>query len=418
MGIGKQLKHAWNAFTGKEPEPTGGASQSIMSSTRRTGSLITNDRSIVTTVITRLAVDVAMLDFVHADVDINERYLAPVRSGLNDCLTYESNLDQSAFAFKHEVAMSMLERGYVVMVPVDTDISPNLSGGYDIRSLRTGIVVEWMPQHVKLEVYNEKTGNRENVVMSKRNVAIVQNPLYAVMNEPNSTLQRLIKKLALLDVSDEAQASNRLDMIIQLPYTVKSEQKLDMAQRRREEVEFQLRQGDLGIAWIDGAEKITQLNRPVENNLLANVQHLTEQLYSQLGLTKEILEGSASEEAIQAYHRRTVEPIAKVLAEEMSRKFLTKSARTRGHRVLYLRSQFDFVSITNMGDLFDKLIRNEILTSNEARAILGYRPSDDPGADQLRNKNMPVHDTDAGLDNIDSLEEPEVYEEEDDDYAY
>lgn len=395
MGIREQLKHAWNAFTSPEPTlpQTSAVTTSYSPVSVRRGSLISNDRSIVTTVITRLASDLAMLDLVHARVDENERYVENVDSGINSCLTYEANIDQSAFAFKHEIAMGLMERGVIAVVPVDTTLNPRITGGYDIKSLRTGHITEWLPRHVKVEVYNDRTGQRQVVTMDKSNVAIIHNPLYAIMNEPNSTLQRLIRKLALLDSSDESQAANKLDLIIQLPYTVKTEQKKAIAQRRREEIEFQLRQGDLGIAYTDGAESITQLNRPVENNILASVEHLTAQLYSQLGLTKEILEGSASEDAMQAYQRRTVEPIAKVITEELSRKFLTKTARTQGQRILYLRSQFDFVSTSNIGDVFDKLIRNEVLTSNEARSIIGFRPSESPAANELRNPNMPVDDT-------------------------
>lgn len=395
MGIREQLKHAWNAFTSPEPTlpQTSAVTTSYSPVSVRRGSLISNDRSIVTTVITRLASDLAMLDLVHARVDENERYVQNVDSGINSCLTYEANIDQSAFTFKHEIAMGLMERGVIAVVPVDTTLNPRITGGYDIKSLRTGHITEWLPRHVKVEVYNDRTGQRQVVTMDKSNVAIVHNPLYAIMNEPNSTLQRLIRKLALLDSSDESQAANKLDLIIQLPYTVKTEQKKAIAQRRREEIEFQLRQGDLGIAYTDGAESITQLNRPVENNILASVEHLTAQLYSQLGLTKEILEGSASEDAMQAYQRRTVEPIAKVITEELSRKFLTKTARTQGQRILYLRSQFDFVSTSNIGDVFDKLIRNEVLTSNEARSIIGFRPSESPAANELRNPNMPVDDT-------------------------
>lgn len=395
MGIRDQLKHAWNAFTSPEPTPTpaGAVVTSYSPMSTRRGSLISNDRSIVTTVVTRLASDLAMLDLVHARVDENERYVQNVDSGIHSCLTFEANLDQSAFAFKHEVAMGLMERGVIAVVPVDTTLNPRITGGYDIKTLRTGYITEWLPRHVKVEVYNDRTGQRQVVTMDKSNVAIIHNPLYAIMNEPNSTLQRLIRKLALLDTSDEAQAANKLDLIIQLPYTVKTEQKKAIAQRRREEIEFQLRQGDLGIAYTDGAESITQLNRPVENNILASVEHLTAQLYSQLGLTKEILEGSASEDVMQAYQRRTVEPIAKVITEELGRKFLTKTARTQGQRILYLRSQFDFVSTSNIGDVFDKLIRNEVLTSNEARSIIGFRPSDNPAANELRNPNMPVDDT-------------------------
>lgn len=393
MGFVTQLKHAWNAFTSPPPQIPSGSVMSY-NPNRRLHSFVTNDRSIVNAVLTRTAVDVAMLDFMHADVDVNGRFLGErYDSGLNYCLTREANIDQSAFAFKQDIVTTIFEDGVAAIVPVDTTHNPNMTGGYDIQTMRVGKVVDWQPRHVKVSLYNDKVGKREDVTVLKENVAIVQNPLYSIMNEPNSTLQRLIKKLSLLDISDESATSQKLDMIIQLPYVIKSEQRRQQANQRRKEIEFQLRESELGIAYTDGTEKVTQLNRPVENNLQESVAYLTEQLYSQLGITRELLAGSASEEEINNYYRRTVEPVAKAIAEEFERKFLTKTARTQNQKVLYLRSQFDFVTTSSLGDLGDKLVRNEILTSNEMRSILGYRPSDQPGADELRNKNMPIEDT-------------------------
>lgn len=393
MSFVTQIKHAWNAF--KSPQPSVPPSQalSVNPSRSRRASFVTNDRSIATAVLTRIAVDISMIDFMHVDVDDNDRYKAPRDSGLNYCLTSEANIDQSAMTFKLDVATTLLETGVAAIVPIDTTYDPKVTGGYDIQTMRVGRVVEWHPRHVKVELYNDVQGRRESVMLPKEQVAIVFNPLYSIMNEPNSTLQRLIDKLKLMDVSDQNATSNKLDLIIQLPYVIKSEQRRQQAVQRMKDIEFQLSQGDYGIAYTDGTEKINQLNRPVDNNLQEHVAYLTEQLYSQLGITKQLLEGSASEEEITNYYRRTVEPIAKAISEEVERKFLTKTARTQKQKVLYLRSQFDFVSMSNMGDVVDKLIRNEVATSNEVRSILGFKPSTDPGADDLRNKNMPVDDT-------------------------
>lgn len=397
MSITNRLKHAWNAFTDPESRGVrstfGGMSAENPVIHRRPSTFLHNDRSIVTTLITRIAVDIGMLDFLHATVDINGRYLGERVSGLNNCLTVEANIDQSALAFKMDIARTLLEDGVACVVPIETDFSPHMTAGFDIKNLRVGKAVSWHPQHVTVSVYNEKTGKRQNLKLHKKVVAIIYNPLYSIMNEPNSTLQRLIEKLKLMDSSDIASANNKLDLIIQLPYVVKSEQRRQNATQRLKDIEFQLGKSDLGIAYTDATESINQLNRPITNNLQERVEFLTGQLYSQLGITKDVLEGSASEEVMNNYYRRTVEPIAKAIAEELDRTFITKTARTQGQRVMYLRSQFDFVTTSNIGDLADKLIRNEVLTSNEIRGILGYRPSDSPGADELRNKNMPVKDT-------------------------
>lgn len=397
MKLTTRLEHAWNAFrdgsTRNQHTYSMNNTEGVVR--RRAQGLILNDKSIVSTIVSRMAVDLGMLDFIHAEVDSNGRYTGERDSGLTNCLSIEANLDQNAFAFKIDIAMTMFEEGVACVVPTETDFSPEITSGYDIKSMRVGRIVGWMPEHVRVELYNEKTGRREELVLGKRYVAIIQNPLYTIMNEPNSTLQRLLRKLALLDTADEQVSNNKLDLIIKLPYQIKSEQKRAHAKQRLKDIEFQLAQSNLGIAYADATEDITQLNRPIENDLQSKVEYLTNQLYSQLGITKEVLEGSASEEVMNNYFRRTIEPVAKAIAEEFDRKFITKTARTQGQKVMYLRSQFDFVSTSSIGDLGDKLIRNEILTSNEMRSILGYRPSTDPKADELRNKNMPVKDTEG-----------------------
>lgn len=401
MSFLKQLKHAWNAFTSESPRVPPSQAVSI-NPTRRRHSFVSDDRSIANVVLTRIAVDISMIDFMHVDVDDNDRFKGPRRSGLHYCLTSEANIDQSAMTFKLDVAQTLLETGVAAVVPVDTSYNPNITGGYDINTMRVGRVVEWHPRHVKVELYNDRTGRKEQITVAKENAAIIFNPLYAIMNEPNSTLQRLINKLKLLDVSDEKSTSNKLDLIIQLPYVIKSEQRRQQAVQRMRDIEHQLSQGDYGIAYTDGTEKINQLNRPVDNNLQEHVSYLTEQLYSQLGITKALLEGSAGEDEITNYYRRTVEPIAKAITEELDRKFLTKTARTQKQKVVYMRSQFDFVTMSNMGDLVDKLVRNEVASSNEVRSILGFKPVDDPRANELRNKHMPVKST----GHTDSDEEP------------
>lgn len=396
MKLTTRLAHAWDAF--RDSTGSRNTSYSMTSSDivrRRSHGLIMNDKSIVSTIVSRMAVDLGMLDFIHAEVDSNGRYTGERASGLSNCLSVEANLDQNAFAFKIDIAMTMFEEGVACVVPTETNFSPEVTSGYDIRTMRVGRIVGWMPEHVRVELYNEKTGRREELVLNKRFVAIIQNPLYTIMNEPNSTLQRLLRKLALLDTADEQISNSKLDLIIKLPYPVKSEQKKAHATQRLKDIEFQLSQSNLGIAYADATEDITQLNRPLENDLQSKVEYLTTQLYSQLGITKEVLEGSASEEVMNNYFRRTIEPVAKAIAEEFDRKFITKTSRTQGQKVMYLRSQFDFVSTSSIGDLGDKLIRNEILTSNEMRSILGFRPSTDPKADELRNKNMPVKDTEG-----------------------
>lgn len=393
MSFINQLKHAWNAFNNPSPAGNRGSSLSGYNPTRRQFHYGVEDRSIVTAVCTRIAVDVSMIDFMHVDVDENDRFKKERVSGLNYCLTSEANIDQSAMGFKLDIVSTILDGGVAAVIPVDTNYNPNVTGGYDILTMRVGRVVDWQPRHVKVSLYNDRTGNVEVITVPKDYAAIIQNPLYDIMNRPNSTMQRLMAKLKLLDSSDEQMASNSLDIIIQLPYTIKSEQRKQQAVQRIKDIEFQLSQSGLGIAYADATEKVNQLNRPVENQMQDKIEYLTDQLYSQLGITKEVLAGNASEEEINNYYRRTVEPIAKAISEEFERKFLTKTARTQNQKVIYLRSMFDFVTTTSIGDLGDKLIRNEILSPDEFRAVLGYKPSNTPGSDELRNRNMPVDAT-------------------------
>lgn len=407
MGFLNQLKHAWDVFSSTSSRTQSLSGGISYNPNRRRMSFTTDDRSIVTAVLTRVAVDVSMIDFIHADTDENGRYTGDRPSGLNYCLNSEANIDQSAMAFKHEIASALLEDGVVAVTPVTTTHNPNVTGGYDIVTMRVAKVVDWQPRFVKLSVYNDRTGKREEVTMPKENVAIIQNPLYAIINEPNSTVQRLMNKLKLLDTADEQSASNKLDLIIQLPYTIKSEQRRTDAIRRVKDIEFQLSQGDYGIAYADATEKINQLNRPVENNLHEHINYLTEQLYSQLGITKELLAGNASEEEINNYYRRTIEPLVKAITEEMSRKFLTKTARTQGQKVMYMRNMFDFVTTSSIGDLADKLIRNEIASPNDVRSILGFKPLSDPDADMLRNRNMPLDATGSSSEGRTSSKEIE-----------
>lgn len=387
-----RLAHAWNAFTDqdeatRQPGFDLGASYGGRPDRHRLTN--SNERSIISSVYTRLSIDVASVDIRHVRME-DDRYVEDMPSGLNDCLTVEANIDQAARHFRQNVAMSVLDRGVAAIVPVETTLNPQITGAYDIQSLRVGEVVQWMPRHVRVSLYNDKTGRREEITLEKKVVAIVENPLYAVMNETNSTLQRLIRKLNLLDNVDEQSSSGKLDMIIQLPYVIKSDQKRQQAEQRRQDIEFQLKGSKYGIAYTDGTEKITQLNRPVENNLLVQVQSLEEQLYSQLGLSKEIMNGTADEAAMLNYINRTIEPILAAIAEAMKRAFLTKTARTQGQSIEYFRDPFKLVPISEIAEIADKFTRNEIATSNEIRQAIGWKPAKDKKADELRNSNMPA----------------------------
>lgn len=393
MGVRDLISHAWNAFLDQRIQDNLRAYESGVAYGGRPDRVrltITNERSIISSILTRLAVDVAATDIRHVRLDDEDRFIEEIQSGLNECLTVEANIDQAARAFRQDIAMTLFDRGVAAIVPVDTTLDPFESGGYDIRTLRVGEIVSWMPEHVRVSLYNQATGRREEVTLEKKFVAIVENPLYSVMNEPNSTLQRLIRKLNLLDVVDEQSSSGKLDLIIQLPYQVKSEARRLQAEQRRKDIEFQLMGSKYGIAYADATEKITQLNRPVDNNLLKQVEFLMEMLYSQLGLTQEVMNGTADEKTMLNYHHRTLEPIIQSIVEAMRRTFLTKTARSQKQSIVAWRDPFKLVPISEIAEIADKFTRNEILSSNELRQIIGRKPSKDPKADQLINSNMPA----------------------------
>jgi hypothetical protein len=357
-----------------------------------------NERSMATSVFNKIAMDVAAIDIKHCRVDGNGRYKEDMRSGLNDCLTIEANIDQTGRSFIQDVVMSMFDEGAVAIVPVDTSIDPRKTNSYDILSMRTGKILEWYPAHVKVRVYNDRTGKREDIILPKKSVAIIENPLYAVINEPNSTMQRLIRKLNILDAIDEQSGSGKLDLIIQLPYVIKSEARQQQAEKRRKDIEDQLK-GPYGIAYTDGTEKITQLNRPVENNLMKQIEYLTNQFYSQIGVTPSVLDGTADEKVMLNYNSRTIEPIISAIVDAMKRSFLSKTARTQGQTIMYFKDPFKLVPVNNIADIADKFTRNEILSSNEIRQIIGMKPSDDPKADMLRNSNLNHPDESKPSDN-------------------
>lgn len=385
-----RLKHAWNAFSNRDP--TGGyrynTGPSYYYRPDRPRFSRGNERSIVTSVYNRIALDAASVDIRHVRLDDNKRFIEEVESSLNECLSTEANLDETARAFIHDAIISMFDEGYIALVPIDTTGDPFLSGSYDIQTIRVGKIIEWYPQHVKVRVYNEKTGRKEDLVMLKRVVAIIENPFYAVTNEPNSTLQRLVRKLNLLDAVDEQSSSGKLDLIIQLPYVIKSEARREQAEKRRKDIENQLSGSKYGIAYTDGTEHITQLNRAVENNLMNQVKYLTELLYSQLGITQSILDGTADEKTMLNYQNRTIEPILSAITDEMKRKFLTKTARTQGQSIVFFSNPFKLIPLEKMAEIADKFTRNEIMSPNEIRQITGMKPSGDPSADELRNRNI------------------------------
>lgn len=390
LTVGSRLKHAWNAFLNRAP--TGNYQYGIGGgySYRPDRFRLTrgNERSIVTSVYNRIALDVAAINIQHVQLDDEGRFLNVIKSGLNDCLSLEANLDQTGRAFIQDVVMSMMDEGVVAIVPIDTTIDPDISNGFDITSMRVGKIVDWYPQHVKLEVYNEQTGVRQTITMPKRSVAIIENPLYAVINEPNSTMQRLVRKLNLLDAVDEQSSSGKLDLIIQLPYVIKSDARRKQAELRRKDIEEQLSGSKYGIAYIDGTEHVTQLNRSVENNLMKQIEYLTSMLYSQLGIAQSILDGTADEKTMLNYYNRTIEPILSAIVDEMKRKFLTKTARTKNKSIKFFRDPFKLVPITEIAEITDKFTRNEVASSNEMRQVIGWKPSDDPKADELRNSNI------------------------------
>ena len=389
MGFSNRLYHAWNAFLNKDPTSyyqNLGISYSNRPDRPRLSQ--GNERSIVTSIFNRIALDVASLTIQHVRLDGEGRFLEVIDSGLNECLTVEANIDQSAQAFMQDVVLSMFDEGCVAIVPIDTTIDPNISGSYDINSMRVAKILEWYPRHVRVRVYNDRTGYKEDKVVPKNMVAIIENPLYAIVNERNSTMQRLIRKLNLLDVIDEQSGSGKLDLIIQLPYTIKTEARRQQAESRRKDIEQQLAGSKYGIAYTDGTEHITQLNRAVENNLMSQIEYLTSMVYAQLGITTGVLDGTANGTTMLNYYNRTVEPIVSVIVGEMIRTFLTKTARSQKQSIAYFRDPFKLVPVSEIAEIADKLTRNEIATSNEIRQEIGWKPSKDPVADELRNKNL------------------------------
>lgn len=400
MGLLTSLQHAWNVFRNKDPSnapiDTGYTYYYKPDRIRLSRG---NERSIVTALYNRIAVDVSMIDIRHVIVDDNKRYVSDVDDSLNYCFTDEANIDQSSRAFIHDMVLSLLDEGCVAIVPVDTDFDPNETSSLGIKTLRVGKIESWAPEKVKVRLYNDKTGQEESVWVLKKYTTILENPFYAVMNEPSSTLQRLIRKLNILDAIDEKNASGKLDLIIQVPYTTVTDTRKQRAENRRKDIEDQLVGSKYGIAYLDGTEKVIQLNRPVENNLMSQIEFLTKTLYGQLGINETIMDCTADEKTLNNYFHGVIEPIITWTVEEMRRKFLTKTARTQGHSIMYFRDSFKLIPVSQLGDIADKLGRNEIMASNEFRQILGLKPSDDPNADALRNKNMPVDDTGAEIQN-------------------
>ena len=414
MGIRDRLQHAWNAFvyndnTYVDPQNLGGLSTYKPDRVHFSRGV---ERSIVTSVYNRLALDVSSIAIKHVRLDENGRFKEEVDSGLQNCLNVEANIDQTGRAFLQDVVMSMLDEGCVAIVPVDTTIDPAKSGSYEINTMRTGKILEWYPAHVRVRVYNDKRGIHEEVVLPKSSVAIIENPLYAVINEPNSTMQRLIRKLNLLDVVDEQTSSGKLDLIIQLPYVIKTDARRKQAEERRKDIEMQLSGSKYGIAYTDGTERITQLNRPAENNLMKQVEYLTSMLYSQLGLTQSIMDGSADDKTMLNYYNRTVEPILAAITDEIKRKFLTKTARSQKQTIMYFRDPFKLTPVLDLAEIADKFTRNEIMTSNEIRQIVGMKPADDPSADELRNKNL--NQSNEVIDNKKAIQSPEEIQNEKD----
>lgn len=399
MAIADRVLKAWNAFRSNEIRRDdysygsgGGVSYTVASPSRPKLGYY-NERSIVSAIYTAISIDVAGISLRHIKLDEFGRYLEDVSSSLNSCLTLEANLDQSPRAFRQDIAMTLFDKGVAALVPVDTAVNPETNEVFDIYTLRVGEIVAWYPKHVRVSVYNEATGQREEVTLEKRFVAIVENPLHSVMNEPNSTLQRLIRKLGLLDAVDEQSGSGKLDLIIQLPYVIKSEARRLQAEKRREDIEFQLKGSQYGIAYTDGTEKITQLNRPAENNLLKQIEYLTNMLYGQLGITAEVMNGTADEKAMINYFNRTVEPIVDAVIEAMQRAFLGPTGTAKQQRISYFKDPFKLVPVAQLAEIADKFTRNEILTSNEVRGFIGIKPSSDPKADKLVNSNMPQSST-------------------------
>lgn len=391
MGIRSRLMHAWNAFIGNR-DPTYGYDLNVGPgySYRPDRARLTrgNERTIATAIYNRIALDVSSVSIRHVRLDKEDRFKETIDSGLDNCLSVEANIDQTGRAFMHDVVLSLLDEGCIAIVPVDTTLDPKVTESYDINSMRVGKIVEWHPAHVKVNLYNDRTGQRQDVILPKKAVAIIENPLYAVVNERNSTMQRLIRKLSLLDAIDEQSGSGKLDMIIQLPYIIRTDAKRQQAEKRRKDIEDQLAGSKYGIAYTDGTERITQLNRPVENNLMKQIEYLTSMLYSQLGITQSVMDGTADEATMLNYNTRTIEPIISAIVDEMKRKFLTKTARSQKQSIMFFSDPFKLVPVEKLADIADKFTRNEILSSNELRQIVGRKPSSDPKADQLINSNL------------------------------
>ena len=411
MSFGSRLQHAWNAFMNKDPTKYDyGASYARRIDRPRFSKGA--EKSIVTSVLNRMAVDVAQTKIVHARIDLNDKYLETIFSHLNDCLQYDANIDQTGRAFMQDVAMSMFDEGVVAIVPIDTTLNPQVTMSFDIESMRTAKIIEWFPRHVRVRVYNDRTGKYEDKVVEKETTAIIENPFYAVMNEPNSTLRRLIRKLALLDIVDEQSSAGKLDLIIQLPFSIRSEARKQQAEARRKDIESQLANTKYGIAYTDATEKVTQINRPIENQLLKQVEFLTETLYSQLGITNEIMNGTADEKVMLNYYSRTIEPIVAAITDEMRRKFLSKTARTQGQSIVSFRDPFKLVPIDSIANVADTFTRNEIMTSNELRQIVGMKPADDPKADELKNSNLSESNAEIEVENMNNgMPEEEIQNE-------
>lgn len=394
----KSLMHAWNAFQYQDEHPGQYSGPTMLGPSytqrpQRTVHRMQNDKTIVGAIYTHIAIDVAAVPMRHVRLDDNKQYQEDIDSALNNCLTVESNCDQGASQFRQDVVQTLFDEGVVAIVPVDTTLNPLITGGYDVNTVRVGIVRQWFPKHVQVRVYNDAKGLQQDIILPKAMVAIVENPLYSVMNEPSSTTQRLLRKLSLLDAVDEQSASGKLDIIVQLPYVIKTTARREEADKRLKEIEFQLKGSQYGIAYTDGTEKITQLNRPAENNLMTQVEFLTTMLYGQLGITDTVMNGTADEPTMLNYYNRTVEPILRAITEAMVRTFLTKTARSQGQSILYIRDPFKLVPVRDLAEIADKLTRNEILTSNDMRSVIGFRPSSDPKADKLLNKNLPIVQT-------------------------
>ena len=413
ISLGSRLKHAWNAFTNKDPtEREWNIGTGYNYRPDRPRLTRGNERTIVTAVYNRIAIDCAAIDIRHVRVDENKHFLEEINSGLNNCFSIEANIDQTGRAFVLDVVMSLLDEGCVAIVPVDTSINPSVSTSYDIHTMRTGKILDWYPRHIKVRVYNDVTGQKEDILIPKTMAAIIENPLYSIMNEPNSTLQRLIRKLSLLDVVDEETSSGKLNLIVQLPYIIKTEARRQQAEKRRKDIEEQLAGSKYGIAYTDGTEHITQLGRPLENNLMGQIEYLTSMLYSQLGITQSVMDGTADEKTMLNYYNRTIDPIVSAITEEVRRKFLTKTARSQKQTVMYFRDPFKLVPINNIAEIADKFTRNEILTSNEVRQIIAMRPSEDPMANVLRNKNISQTNEDIRIESPEMQALPSPVQEE------